>query len=207
MASEQALREALQEMVWAVAGRQSDDEPNVYADYDRLCELLGNARKALAQHPASAQGGECLDCAYNPGLCDTHDTPAGATVEAYLVERISGTGYGPQRSIVDAQKYNPAGKAFWVNEDAQRRHKVTPLSALAQAAPGDDEDAWREGWALAYSGADHLYGDDGELQDNRWPMIDWRRDTAMEIRRKIEERGNRALAATPQPGDDAAGGS
>lgn len=87
---------------------------------------------------------------------------------------------------------------------------LTAAQQPAQAAPGDDEFAWREGWALAYSGADHLYGDDGELQDNRWPTIDWRRDSALEIRRKIEERGNRALAAaqaaapTP-PGDDAAG--
>lgn len=52
-----------------------------------------------------------------------------------------------------------------------------------------DERAWREGWAFAYSGVANLYGDDGELQDNRHPMIDWMRDPPLEIRRKIQERG------------------
>lgn len=51
-----------------------------------------------------------------------------------------------------------------------------------------DERAWREGWAFAYSGAANLYGDDGELQDNRYPMIDWMRDPPLEIRRKIQQR-------------------
>jgi len=35
-----------------------------------------------------------------------------------------------------------------------------------------------------------LYGDDGELQDGRMPFpIDWMRDSALEIRAKIEARG------------------
>lgn len=55
----------------------------------------------------------------------------------------------------------------------------------------DDELAWREGWAFAYSGIEHLYIDDGELQDNRIPSIDWMRDTPTEIRNKIVERGLR----------------
>lgn len=53
----------------------------------------------------------------------------------------------------------------------------------------DEEMAWRTGWAFAYSGAANLYGDDGELQDNRWPMIDWMRDSSLEIRDKIYKRG------------------
>ena len=57
----------------------------------------------------------------------------------------------------------------------------------------DDERAWRMGWAFAYS-AGYLYGDDGELQDNRLPMIDWMRDSAQEIARKIHERGMRMAA-------------
>lgn len=52
----------------------------------------------------------------------------------------------------------------------------------------DEERAWRTGWAFAYSGAAHLYGDDGELQDNRYPHIDWMRDTALEIRSRIHDR-------------------
>lgn len=51
-----------------------------------------------------------------------------------------------------------------------------------------DERAWREGWAVAYSGVANLYGDDGELQDNRHPAIDWMRVPPLEIRRKIRER-------------------
>ena len=42
--------------------------------------------------------------------------------------------------------------------------------------------------ALNYSGI-HLYGDDGELQDNRLPiMIDFVRDSAQEIEKKISDR-------------------
>lgn len=48
--------------------------------------------------------------------------------------------------------------------------------------------------AFAYSGS-NLYGDDGELQDSRLPMIDYVRDSVAEIERKITERGNRQLAA------------
>lgn len=58
----------------------------------------------------------------------------------------------------------------------------------------DEEMAWRTGWAFAYSGAANLYGDDGELQDNRWPMIDWMRDSSLEIRDKIYKRGMINLA-------------
>ena len=62
----------------------------------------------------------------------------------------------------------------------------------------DDERAWREGWAFAYSGAASLYGDDGELQDNRHPTIDWMRDPPLEIRRKINERAELQWKAAMQ---------
>src|SRR3546814_17317860 len=78
--------------------------------------------------------------------------------------------------------------------------KATDLAA-AIARAGADADCWREGWAFAYSGS-RLYGDDGELQDNRaQPFIDWRRESAQEIRAKIQERGNRANAAKPDEGE------
>ncbi|WP_427852884.1 hypothetical protein [Stenotrophomonas acidaminiphila] len=81
---------------------------------------------------------------------------------------------------------------------------LTLLDALdphcTDSAKGGSE-AWREGWALAYSGPSRLYGDDGELQDNsEYPYIDWRRDSAEVIRDKITERANRKLAKT-QAGD------
>ena len=70
-----------------------------------------------------------------------------------------------------------------------------------QDSPKGGSEAWREGWALAYSGPSRLYGDDGELQDNsEYPYIDWRRDSAEVIRDKITERANRKLAKT-QAGD------
>src|SRR3546814_5458635 len=65
--------------------------------------------------------------------------------------------------------------------------KATDLAAAIARAEAD-ADCWREGWAFAYSGS-RLYGDDGELQDNSaQPFIDWRRDSAQEIRAKIQER-------------------
>jgi len=44
---------------------------------------------------------------------------------------------------------------------------------------------------LSYS--KHPYTDDGELQDNEWPMIDFKRDTIQEIRRKMSERTNEVI--------------
>lgn len=55
--------------------------------------------------------------------------------------------------------------------------------------PGEED--WRIGWALAYCGW-ALYTDDGELQDNReLPQIDFARDSAADIRRKIRERAEK----------------
>ena len=53
----------------------------------------------------------------------------------------------------------------------------------------DDEQLLRQMLAFACSGH-HLYCDDGELQDNRWPfMIDFMRDSVQDIHTKISERG------------------
>lgn len=72
-----------------------------------------------------------------------------------------------------------------------------PLGVSEQLQPSDG--AWREGWANAYSGA-NLYIGGGELQDNAMlPFIDWRRDSADDIRRKIVERGMEK-ARSQQPG-------
>ena len=46
------------------------------------------------------------------------------------------------------------------------------MKPLPPPEMSEEEMAWRHGWAFAYSGAANLYGDDGDLQDNRWPMID-----------------------------------
>jgi hypothetical protein len=72
----------------------------------------------------------------------------------------------------------------------------TAMPAQPEPASADAEDAWREGWAAAYSGND-LYTDDGELQDNRVaPFIDWRRDSARDIKWKITMRAIDAARAT-----------
>jgi hypothetical protein len=60
--------------------------------------------------------------------------------------------------------------------------------------PGTDEQTLRRLLAFAYSG-DHLYGDDGELQDSRLPFpIDFVRDSVTEIESKISQRGTWTLA-------------
>lgn len=51
-----------------------------------------------------------------------------------------------------------------------------------------DELELRRMLAFAYSGH-HLYGDDGELQDSRFPMIDYMRDSVKDIQNKITQRG------------------
>lgn len=67
----------------------------------------------------------------------------------------------------------------------------------ARADPRDEEIAsLRYMLAIAYSGS-NLYGDDGELQDNRLPhMIDFKRDSTQEIRNKMEQRALDAYVAT-----------
>lgn len=49
-------------------------------------------------------------------------------VEAYLIERLSGEGYGRDRKIVDAKQYNAMSAQFWINDEARQRHRVTPLA-------------------------------------------------------------------------------
>lgn len=54
----------------------------------------------------------------------------------------------------------------------------------------------REMLAIRVAGVTGLYTDDGELQDSsELPMIDFKRDSAEEIRRKLTERGMRKLQA------------
>lgn len=71
------------------------------------------------------------------------------------------------------------------------------LAAAPQAQAADplefpmhshDELTLRRLLAFSYSGT-HLYGDDGELQDGRFPTIDYRRDSVQDIETKIHQRG------------------
>jgi len=53
----------------------------------------------------------------------------------------------------------------------------------------------RANWAWCYAGA-LLYADDGELQDNRaMPLIDFKRDSVLDIESKMRARGEAALSA------------
>lgn len=62
-------------------------------------------------------------------------------------------------------------------------------AARSAQPPGEDERTLRRLLAFSYSSG-HLYGDDGELQDNRLPHpIDYVRDAVAEIERKINARG------------------
>ncbi len=60
----------------------------------------------------------------------------------------------------------------------------------------EDNQILRELLAIRVAGLPKLYSDDGELQDNsQVPFIDFRRDSAALIRRKLVERSRRRLAA------------
>jgi len=59
----------------------------------------------------------------------------------------------------------------------------------AEPKPGEGEQLLRKMLAINYTGAAALYTDDGELQDGRaWPAIDFKRDSAEEIERKMRIR-------------------
>lgn len=64
------------------------------------------------------------------------------------------------------------------------------------------ESTWRRLLAMSYG---VTYGDDGELQNNECtPFIDFKRDSALDIERKMHERGLRGIAAAlaaPLPQD------
>ncbi len=66
----------------------------------------------------------------------------------------------------------------------------------------DDEQLLRQMLAFACAGH-HLYCDDGELQDNRWPfMIDFMRDSVQDIQNKIAERSMLAYQETLEGGSN-----
>jgi hypothetical protein len=54
--------------------------------------------------------------------------------------------------------------------------------------------------AIAYAGA-NLYADDGELQDNRHPAIDFKRDSLDDIEAKMDQRAHAALSARQDGGE------
>lgn len=68
--------------------------------------------------------------------------------------------------------------------------------AWARLSPAERE--LRRMLAHAYSGP-YLYGDDGELQDGRLPIIDFVRDSVEEISQKMEQRGLQELAKAACP--------
>lgn len=91
----------------------------------------------------------CIDCYASSGWYDTEAEAIGAwntrtaaqpereaVLEGWLVERLSGEGYGKARMVLDARQYDASKPAFFVNEEARGRHRVTPLfAALTTPAP------------------------------------------------------------------------
>lgn len=84
-------------------------------------------------------------------LVPVQEGPKGVEPEAFIVERLSGEGYGPARDIVDAQKYDARSDEFWISKEARNRHRVTPLYAPAQSIPAapcqckpDDTTGWTD---------------------------------------------------------------
>jgi len=75
------------------------------------------------------------------------------------------------------------------NPPAQRYPVPPPRIVLAPKAMEHDNRELRR--IIAFNLGKSLYTDDGELQDNsRLPFIDFYRDTAEEINRKLKERGD-----------------
>lgn len=120
-------------------------------------------------------------------------TPAAPGIDvlntAYFQGWVAAAGWADRDDLVADE-----GSKAYTDERDQRLHGLPDASP--KGGSDADDRTWREGWALAYSGAANLYGDDSELQDNSTqPFIDWRRDSVETIRDKITERGNRAIAA------------
>ena len=94
-------------------------------------------------------------------------------------------GVNPEEAIYWTN-FNPEYLKQYINQLEQAQSRVDELE--------EENQILREMLAINYAG-NHLYGDDGELQDNRHPiMIDFRRDSAIEIKNKIMERGCIAYA-------------
>ena len=71
-----------------------------------------------------------------------------------------------------------------------------PSSDETTAKPNKDEMTLRRLLAIAYSGFERLYTDDGELQDgSEVPVIDYVRDSVDDIQRKIHQRGATKVAS------------
>jgi len=82
-------------------------------------------------------------------------------------------------------------EAIYATERAAREQTEAERNAAVA-----DGSILRELLALAYSGFDNLYTDDGELVDNSThPYIDYGRDSAETLREKIQERGRAKLDA------------
>jgi hypothetical protein len=76
-----------------------------------------------------------------------------------------------------------------LREYLQRPNTETPPNIF------DENILLRQILALRVSGCSQLYTDDGELQDNsERPFIDYKRDSATDIQRKLQERAAAKLA-------------
>lgn len=104
-----------------------------------------------------------------------------------------------RQKVLAAARKEIAGKRFVVGSPL---HLIEMLINLVEESSGHEttanERTLRRLLAFAYSGS-ALYGDDGELQDGRHPMIDYVRDSVPDIERKIHERGMAKLAAAACP--------
>src|SRR5690606_31849424 len=77
---------------------------------DTLTEATSRILAALKTTPAPAQERE-------------------AVLEGWLVERLSGEGYGKARKVLDARQYDPSKPGFFLNEEARGQYRVSPLFA------------------------------------------------------------------------------
>lgn len=172
-------------------------------------------RAWLEKHGDDPQGctvcgaiaGTCADfplCPGNPlwkeGPVEMADDPAQFTKEK--IEELEAVfdlrWKASQRAIKRWQQAHPGNDLVWPDHADLCVWLMEELDKRT-AERSQDERCLRRMLAHAYAG-EHLYGDDGELQDGRLPFpIDFVRDSVQQIERKIHERGMYQLANATCP--------
>jgi hypothetical protein len=123
----------------------------------------------------------CGRCGY---LAEVHDIRDANRIIAERSEPAAAS--VPLPAETERDDWHPQGL-----DEARRMH----ASDLCKRMP-EAQQRWRRllfgAWAMR-DGSQHVYCDDGEMQFNAWPMIDFLRDPLDVIERKIAEHGERRL--------------
>jgi hypothetical protein len=152
----------------------------------RLGEAISRALAATsAQEPVAVVGGQPV-----------------AWVNEFSLERLAQLGPNGyvQCRLTPVQTEDNSARLYAAPADSAKQNHVAASSSLSSEPNGlsgveKENRTLRRMLALSYAGG-MLYGDDGELQDNReFPLIDFKRDTVEQIDAKMTERAMKQLIA------------